>query len=100
MPSFIWRPSSREAPEHGATIPNRISRSVTPRAVLVTGCCGGAAGAVAAAAEEGAMTPDSVDAAPDGDEEPEMDCSRSASWRSATPQLIFPVVMAPRPSLT
>jgi hypothetical protein len=31
VPSFICRPSSFEGPENGAAIPNRISRSVTPR---------------------------------------------------------------------
>ena len=31
MPSFIWRPSSLAEPENGATMPKRISLSVTPR---------------------------------------------------------------------
>src|SRR6266436_4555082 len=45
MPSFIWRPSSLAGPENGATMPNRISLAVTPRAVEVgTGCGTGAVG--------------------------------------------------------
>src|SRR3981081_2885040 len=44
IPSFIWRPSSFAVPEKGAAIPNRISRSLTPRVgVLIR-----AVGAVAA----------------------------------------------------
>ena len=119
MPSFIWRPSSRAEPEKGATIPNRISLSVTPRTftlgVVASGtegatagagvtaavCCaaggggGGtidAIGAGAALAAAGAIT-----AASDG---PEIDRSSSASWRSAPLQSSRPIVMALRPSVT
>ncbi len=99
MPSFIWRPSSFVGPENGATMPNRISLAVTPRAVEVgTGCGTGAVGAVAAAAEDGATT-----AASDGEGEgafPASDCSRSASWRSADLQSVRPAVTALRPSAT
>src|SRR5689334_1868672 len=70
MPSFIWRPSSLDAPEKGATIPKRISLSVTPwtfwwvsgtagmtfgfTATGVTGAAGGAAGGTIVATGAGA----------------------------------------------
>src|SRR6478735_9616183 len=109
MPSYIWRPSSLAEPENGATIPKRISLSVTPRtldaasgtagvtvgvtaAVCWAGAGGGAAaaaggmidaiGAGAALAADGAIT-----AASDG---PEIDRSRSASWRSTDLQSVRP----------
>src|ERR1700741_4772062 len=68
MPSFIWRPSSFAAPENGAAMPKRISRSVPPRTLLTLltllsvgvdgGCWIGAVGAVAAAADDWATRPD------------------------------------------
>src|SRR5258705_12793319 len=55
IPSFIWRPSSFEEPEKGAAIPNRISRSVTPRtAGPAGGRGGGAAGGVGGGGGDGA----------------------------------------------
>jgi hypothetical protein len=65
IPSFICRPSSLAAPENGAAIPNRISRSVMPRGKGPVGTGGtevvgavAAFAAVAAAAEDGPMTLD------------------------------------------
>ena len=109
MPSFIWRPSSRDAPENGATMPKRISLSVTPR--TAAGCraerkeppsassrrrwfarrrrrrgATEAAGAGAALADDGPITE-----ASDG---PEIDVSRSVSWRSADLQSMRPAVTA------
>ncbi len=100
IPSFMLRPLSFALPEYGMTIPKRISRSVTPCTLL-----GGSGwvGAVAALAAEGAIASASdgpagaFDDAPDA---PPSDCSRSATWRSATLQSIFPVVTALRPSAT
>src|SRR5258708_38310201 len=79
--SFIARPNSLAAPEKGAAIPNRISRSLMPRVVVPTA---GAVGEVAAAAEEGAIAAATLG--------PEGDRSRSASCRSAIVQSIFPAV--------
>src|SRR5258708_17904006 len=45
IPSRIWRPFSFAAPDKFADMPNRISRSVTPRTAGSTGT--GAVGAVA-----------------------------------------------------
>src|SRR6187200_471281 len=47
MPIFIWRPSSFAGPEKGATIPNRISLSETPRieTLLTSGVVEGSAAA-------------------------------------------------------
>src|SRR5581483_9216926 len=116
MPSFICRPSSREAPEKGATMPKRISLSVTPRTagcvpsgtegatvgavasatvVCAAGAGGGATegtGAGAALADDGPITE-----ASDG---PEIDVSRSVSWRSADLQSTRPALTLLRPSLT
>ena len=120
MPSFICRPSSLAEPENGATIPKRISFSLMPRTLdaasgtawvtvgataavcwagagagVVAVVAGGmidAIGAGAALAADGAIT-----AASDG---PEIDRSRSASWRSIDLQSVRPEVMAPRPSIT
>ena len=116
MPSFIWRPSSREAPEKGPTMPKRISLSVTPRTAgrLPSGTEGATAGAVASAtvacvAAGGGGATEAVGAgaalADDGpiteaSDGPEIDVSRSVSWRSADLQSMRPVVTAPRPSLT
>src|SRR5450631_1070100 len=96
MPSFIWRPSSLAEPENGAAIPNRISRSVTPRTGEPAATGSGAVGAVAAAAEDGAVTAATLGPGPG----PAIDRSRSASWRSADLQSVLPVVTAPRPSAT
>src|SRR6266849_1108008 len=55
IPSFIWRPFSLAAPDRFADMPNRISRSVTPRTAGPTGTAAVgsvAATAVAAAAAE------------------------------------------------
>jgi len=92
IPSFIWRPSSLEAPENGAAIPNRFLDRFTPR----TGepaptCATGAVGAVAAAAEDGAITAATLGPGP----APAIDRSRSASCRSADLQSVLPVVTAP-----
>src|SRR5215831_10556479 len=95
IPSFIWRPSSLAEPENGATIPKRISRSVTPRtfeaeprgaagatpgvtAATVAGgaAAAGAGGAVAAATGAGAATAADGPITPDNDG-PASDCSRS-----------------------
>ena len=94
IPSFIWRPSSFEAPEKGAAIPNRISRSVTPRTAEPVGTA--AVGAVAAAADkDGEITAGKVGAGGRA-----IDRSRSASWRSAIPQSIRPDVTVLRPFAT
>ncbi len=98
IPSFIWRPSSRDAPEKGPTMPNLISLSVTPRAVEVeTGAAAGggrgAVGAVAAAAADGPITPDRLVPLLIPSER-----SSSAKLRSAVLQSILPKLTTLRPS--
>src|SRR3984893_6975838 len=95
IPSFIWRPSSFEEPENGPAIPNRISRSDTPRTGGTATAATGALGAVAAeVAKDGAIAAAKLGPGP------AIDRSRSPSWRSATLQSILPDVTAPRPSAT
>src|SRR6201995_4814443 len=115
MPSFICRPSSRDEPENGPTMPKRISLSVTPRtagkvpsgtegatvgvASATVVCAAGAGGGATEAAGAGAALADDgpITEASDG---PEIDVSRSVSWRSADLQSTRPAVTLPRPSLT
>src|SRR5581483_5594282 len=117
MPSFISRPSSREEPEKGATMPKRISLSVTPRtagnvpsgtagatvgvaarATVVCAADGGAGGAADAVGAGAALADDGpITDASDG---PEIEVSRSVSWRSADLQSMRPAATLPRPSLT
>src|SRR3974377_931633 len=56
LPSFIWRPRSLAEPENGATIPKRISRSVTPRTfeAEARGAAGATLGVTAATVAGGA----------------------------------------------
>ena len=117
MPSFICRPSSRDEPEKGATMPKRISLSVTPRTAGSVAerdrrshrrrCrqgngglrgCGGAGGATDAVGAGAALADDGpITDASDG---PEIEVSRSVSWRSADLQSMRPAATLPRPSLT
>ena len=117
MPSFICRPSSRDDPEKGATMPKRISLSVTPRtagwlpsgtagatvgvaasATVVCAAGAGAAGATDAVGDGAALADDGpITDASDG---PEIEVSRSVSWRSADLQSTRPAVTLLRPSLT
>ena len=79
-------------------MPKRISFSLMPRGSGPVGTAGQAVGAVAAfaavaaAAGDGPMTLDRLG--------PEIERSRSASWRSARMQSILPEVTAARPSAT
>src|SRR5258708_37633942 len=97
IPSFIWRPSSFAGPENGAAIPNRISRSVTPRTCgPAAATATGAVGAVAAAAEDGAITADRLRPGPGPG--PAVQPSRSADRAAPGPQANPPVVHAVLPS--
>jgi hypothetical protein len=91
MPSFIWRPRSLTGPVKAAVIPNRISRSVTPRTAVDV-----AAAVDVIATNAGVVTAGTAGWAGAG----LSDCSRSASRRSACWQSILPDMTVARPSAT
>ncbi len=96
MPIFIWRPASFRAPEEGSTMPKRISRSVTPLMLLSPGGRAAAAGDIPKDGRPDLAGPESGGLGVVAPKE----CSRLASWRSATLQSICAVATSLRPVAT